>query len=57
MVNQRMEGSLTLREYMEFIVPKIEDAERTGNRDEAIRLLRLLSEVALEQADKLSRST
>jgi len=44
---------VSLRNYLDIILPRIERAELEGNRQEAARLLRLLSSVALEQADKL----
>ena len=46
---------ISLQQYLEMIGPRIEAAEASGNRSEAIRLLRLLRDVAAEQADKLER--
>jgi len=48
--------SMTIRQYTEFIVERIEAAEAAGDRIEAARILRLLAETATEQAEKLAPS-
>ena len=50
-----MPDTLTLRQYLELILARIEGAEATQNRVEAIRLLHLLAEVVEEQDDTLEQ--
>src|SRR3989304_2215094 len=50
-----MPDTLTLRQYLELILARIEGAEATQNRVEAIRLLHLLAEGVEEQADTLEQ--
>ena len=47
-------GTMDLKEYAVLLATKIEEAGKKGDRDEAIRLLRLLAKVANEEADKLA---
>jgi hypothetical protein len=44
---------MPLREYVLLVMDKIDAAMEAGNRAEVARLLRLLSEVAGEQAREL----
>ena len=44
-----------IRQYVEAVAAKIEDAAAKGNKEEVIRLLRLLRDVAEEQAVKLEK--
>jgi len=46
---------MTLRQFIEFILPQIEAAGEVGNRQEAARLLRLLAQAVTEQAEILER--
>lgn len=46
---------MTLRDYILAVVTRIEEAGTKGDREEAIRLLRLLRDVAEGEAVKLER--